>query len=196
MQYDANVSRRLSHSLEDAARSLQRPVLDHVRRKVRSLSDAEDIAQESWLKASDALGVSAVGNMRAYLFRIARNLTIDHYRRNARRIEDSVPDEVVVQIADPMPTPESQVITRDELRRVDAMLRVLPERAREVYRLSRIEEMSFAEIGRKLGISRQSVQEQMVRVLLTLQLAADGNYEAAAPDKRRRRTSDKDGGAL
>ncbi|MGH7021019.1 MAG: RNA polymerase sigma factor, partial [Brevundimonas sp.] len=82
------------------------------------------------------------------------------------------------RVADPRPSPESSLITRDELRRMDRIMAAMPARPREVFRLSRIEGLSFAEIGRTLGTSRQTVHEHMTRALLALQMAADTDLDA------------------
>jgi len=152
----------------------------HVRGRVGSRQDAEDIAQESWARITAAAqgDRAAIDNVRAYLFRIARNLIVDHRRRAASTIEVKADEAVLDRVADPRPSPESALITKDELRRMDRIMAAMPARPREVFRLSRIEGLSFAEIGRKLGTSRQTVHEHMTRALLALQMAADTDFDA------------------
>lgn len=141
--------------------------------------DAEDIAQESWARIAAAVArdESRIGNFGAYLFRVARNLVVDHYRRQSTSPETNVDASELQAIADPRPSAESQLITHDELRRMDRIVAAMPARPREVFRLSRIEGLSFAEIARRLGISRQTVHEHMTRALLAIQLAADGQFD-------------------
>jgi len=162
--------------LNDMAGELHAPLLSHVKGRMRSASDAEDIAQETWARMSVALHAGPITNFRAYLYRVARNLIIDHGRRAGPRIEIGGLEALVVTLPDPRPDPESELITREELRRMDRIIAGMPTRARQVFRLSRLEGLSFAEIGRELGISRQTVQDHMTRALLALQLAADGDF--------------------
>lgn len=152
----------------------------HVRGRVGHRQDAEDIAQESWARITAATqgDRTAIDNVRGYLFRIARNLIVDHRRRAASTVEIKADEAVLDRVADPRPSPEAALITRDELRRMDRIMAAMPARPREVFRLSRIEGLSFAEIGRKLGTSRQTVHEHMTRALLALQMAADADFDA------------------
>jgi len=148
----------------------------HVRRQTRDSDDAEDIVQESWLRMAQAERRGPIANLGAYLRTIAANLIRDRHRRMTTGIEIAVPEEVLVNLPEVQPGPEAQLITRDELRRMEAVIAAMPSRPREVFRLARIEGLSFAEIGRRLGISRQTVHEHMMRALLDIQTAADGDF--------------------
>jgi len=173
------LSPRLPLPAEDID-EVDRRLQAHVRGRVGHRQDAEDIAQESWARITAATqgDRAAIDNVRGYLFRIARNLIVDHRRRAASTIEIKADEAVLDRVADPRPSPESALITRDELRRMDRIMAAMPARPREVFRLSRIEGLSFAEIGRKLGTSRQTVHEHMTRALLALQMAADADFDA------------------
>lgn len=146
----------------------------HVRREARAAHDIDDIVQESWLRVIQAEDRTPVRNLAAYLRRIASNLIRDRHRRSALGIEVELPDDVAIQLASPLPSPEAQLITRSELERMTRVIEAMPKRPREVFRLARVEGLSFAEIGRVLGISRQTVHEHMARALLDIQAAADG----------------------
>lgn len=161
-------------------RCVDRRLQAHVRGKVSSRQDAEDIAQESWARITAAAqdDRAAIDNVGAYLFRIARNLIVDHWRRSASGVEVKIDEALLETIADVRPTPEAALITRDELRRMDRIMAAMPARPREVFRLSRVEGLSFADIGRQLGTSRQTVHEHMTRALLALQIAADTDFDA------------------
>ena len=151
----------------------------HVRGKVANRQDAEDIAQESWARitAASKSQKTTIGNMRAYLFRVAHNLIIDHRRKITSSPEVPTDDSVIERVKDPAPSPEAVLITREQLQRMDRIMAAMPARPREVFRLSRIEGLSFAEIGRRMGTSRQTVYEHMTRALLALQMAADTDFD-------------------
>lgn len=150
-----------------------------MRGQVRNADDADDIAQESWARLASAAArdAGAIGNLRAYLFRVAHNLVVDQRRRASRSVEIQVEEAELHALADPRPDPEAQLVTREELRRMDRIMAAMPARPREVFRLSRIEGLSFAEIGRRLGVSRQTVHEHMKRALLAIQLAAETDFD-------------------
>jgi RNA polymerase sigma-70 factor (ECF subfamily) len=164
--------------LNALAREFHGTLADHTRKLMRGAAEADDIAQESWAKVSNGIANGGtIANLRSYLFKVARNLMIDHRRREALGIETWVPEETVARIADPQPNAEAQLITRSELRRMDAIIAAMPSRPREVFRLSRFEGLSFAEIGRRLGVSRQTVHDHMTKALIAIQLAADADFD-------------------
>jgi len=169
--------KRNARDIDALAREVHHALADHMRARMRGAAEADDIAQESWARVTSAIARGGpIANLRAYLFRIARNLMIDHRRRVALDVEHWVADDVVARIPDPRPNAEAQLITRDELRRMDAIIAAMPSRPRQVFRLSRFEGQSYAEIGRQLGISRQTVHDHMTRALIVLQMAADADY--------------------
>lgn len=160
--------------------AVDRQLRSMVRGQMRSVQDAEDLVQDSWVRAtaaSETAGQTPITNVRAYLFRIARNLIIDHRRRAAVKPIVEVEEAVLLAAADPAPTPEGALITRDELNRMDRIIAAMPAKPREVFRLARIEGLSYADIGRRLGLSRQTVHQHMARALLALQLAARSDID-------------------
>lgn len=170
----------MDNSAEDMnalAREFHRTFVDHTRKRMGGAPEAEDIAQESWARVSNGISNGGtISNIRGYLFKVARNLMIDHRRREALGVETWAPDDAIARIADPRPSAETQLITRDELRRMDAIISAMPSRPRQVFRLSRFEGLSFAEIDRRLGVSRQTVHDHMTKALIAIQLAADTEF--------------------
>lgn len=165
--------------LEELAQDLHAEVEARARRAMRHAPDAEDVAQESWARISSVMAKGhKVDNLRTYLLRILRNLVIDHHRREKARIDIPAPEEVLAAVPDPRPNAEAQLVTRDELRRMDRIIAGMPAKARAVFCLARIEGLSYAEIGRRLGVSRQTVHDHMTRALLALQLAAAQDFDA------------------
>ncbi|WP_395396199.1 sigma-70 family RNA polymerase sigma factor (plasmid) [Novosphingobium sp. BL-8A] len=172
---------RSAKDLSAFAREFHGTLADHTRKMMRGAPEAEDIAQESWAKVLSGIASGGtIANLRGYLLKVARNLMIDHRRREALGIETWAPEDAVARIADPQPSAEHQLITRDELRRMDAIIQAMPARPRQVFRLSRFEGLSFAEIGRRLGISRQTVHDHMTKALIAIQLAADSDFDGPA----------------
>jgi RNA polymerase sigma factor (sigma-70 family) len=165
--------------LEELALGLHAEVAARAMSGMRHAPDAEDIAQESWARMSALVAKGhKIADLRAYLFRVVRNLMIDHHRQQRARMETSASDEILAAIPDPRPNAEAQLVTRDELRRMDAIMAGMPAKARAVFWLARIEGLSYAEIGRRLGVSRQTVHDHMMRALLAIQLAAAEDFAA------------------
>ncbi|MBH1833244.1 RNA polymerase sigma factor [Stenotrophomonas muris] len=146
-----------------------RPLHAHVRRKLPQRSDADDVVQETWLRVIKVAASGLLRNGRAYLYRVAHNLIADHYRQRQRRREEALDDAQLHALADPAPLPEQHLLDAEQLRHLDAIIAALPPRSRQVFLLARVEQMALAEIGRRLGISRQTAHGHLLRALVALQ---------------------------
>jgi len=110
---------------------------------------AEDIAQEAFARALSATG--EIHNPRAFLATVALRAAADQRRREVAR-----PVVVEVEEADGAVLPDAleQVLLKQ-------LLRELPPPVREVYLLSRIAGLTYAEVAERLGISVKRVEARM-----------------------------------
>jgi len=138
-------------------------------RRLDNATLAEDLTQETWLRAANSQGVATIDNPRSYLFRIASNLVLDHQRHVGHRIELQASDEATAAIADRQPSPENVVLYRSEFARLLRVIDGLSPRCREVFLLGKFEELSHAEIAARLGISHNTVVSHMVSALAVLE---------------------------
>ena len=94
----------------DLVRRYQRPILGLILRMVRNRGEAEEIAQEVFLKAYNRLAsYDRQRRFSSWLFKVAHNATIDHLRRRRIRtvpLESSKEDEV--QLAEILAGPDSE----------------------------------------------------------------------------------------
>jgi len=125
-----------------------------------------DIVQDTWLRVAgiQALGVP-VGNPRGYVLRIARNLAIDEGRRLTRLGKIHAPEEEGLAVSDPAPLVDTAMLAKERVAMLDAALRDLPERARKILLLNRVEGLSQAEIAQRLGVSPSLVSQDLAKAL-------------------------------
>lgn len=116
---------------------------------------AADLTQDAFLKVlvSPPPEAAQTYNPKAYLYRAARNLGIDHGRRERVLVRVDLSDERFEAIADPSPSAETIVYDRQKLRLVEAALAELPRRVREAFELHRIGGLTIAEVANRLGMS-------------------------------------------
>lgn len=131
-------------------------------------AEAEDVVQELWLRLA-AAPTGPIGNGRAYLFRMAHNLVLDRVRERTRRAarerrwsdDEHGPVPPAGEVADAHPTVEEEMVERDEAARLASAIAHLPDGARRVLRLHKIEGLSHGEVAARLGISKSGVEKHM-----------------------------------
>jgi RNA polymerase sigma-70 factor (ECF subfamily) len=125
--------------------------------------DIEDVVQEAYLRAFQKERLREIENPKAYLFRAARNITLNIARTNSRRPTDYIEDADAVFSAGSSYGPCDE-IEADELIGLHCVaISLLPRRCREVYVLKKVYGYSREEISRKLGISISTVEGHLTR---------------------------------
>jgi RNA polymerase sigma-70 factor (ECF subfamily) len=147
-----------------AAQGLRRHydlVFRYVRRRTRSVVQAEDITQEVFADAAAALEqLASLGERRtlAWLYTVASRRLIDEARRASRR---GAPVEASLELA---PTPESEY-GWGVAAAIQRALEELPEPQRQVVTLRLLEGRSFVEIAGRLGITEAAAKMRFARGL-------------------------------
>jgi RNA polymerase sigma-70 factor, ECF subfamily len=145
-------------------------------RLTRRPADAEDLVQDTYLKAFRSSGQFERGtNLKAWLFTILHN-TFRNMRRHVRRDPVDVDSEVVEQApgAAHDPTPE-QILTRATLDQdLQEALDALPEAFRQAVWLRDVEELSYADIARVLDVPIGTVMSRISRGRRALHDALSG----------------------
>lgn len=99
-----------------------------------------------------------------YLLRCAGNLAIDHLRSEGSR-ERAAEAVLPVDAAAMAQAPEQAVEVDHDLQRIEAALRALPERTRQIFLLNRIHGCKYGEIAKAMQLSQSAVEKHMMRAL-------------------------------
>lgn len=138
-------------------------------RQVKCGELAADLRQETWLRFQRR-GADEVGNLRAFLYRIARNLVIDHRRQQqARPLQESVS----VDLESGQPGPEQIVEGGQQLARLEDILQDLPPHLRQALLWNRLEGLTQKEIGQRLGVSESMAGRYILKALEQCQQKMD-----------------------
>ncbi|NUB15996.1 sigma-70 family RNA polymerase sigma factor [Azospirillum brasilense] len=154
----------MSASLNAIYLDHRRSLLGRALRIGRNLQTAEDLLQESYLRAPNAAAKGPIDNIGAFLHRTVQNLAFDHLRRcrTQERFEIAPTDALeALQIASETPSAEDRLLHRERLTCFMVALDRLPERARQVWLLSRVKGMSYPQIAAHLGVSQGTVFNDM-----------------------------------
>jgi RNA polymerase sigma-70 factor (ECF subfamily) len=140
-----------------------------------SVHDAEEVIQEVFLALFGhlLLGKSR-RNLRGWIFRVAHNLGLKRRAAN-KRLQGTLATEAIVveELLDAGPNPEERMASGQEMGRLQATLRALPEQDRWCLAL-RAEGLRYREIATTLGISLGSVSSLLARSLARLRRAGQG----------------------
>jgi len=154
---------------EDLYRDYLGRIYAFVRAQVGSSSDAEDITAQVFMNAYQAYARFEARNTTpaAWLFRIARNATLDHFRAQGRRdrLRRTIERQPVAE-----DDPAGQAEDRIQYRALLARVAQLPERQREAISL-RHSGLSFDEVGKLIGCSEDAAKMLYHRALKALKEA-------------------------
>jgi len=163
----------------------RRPLYAFIYHQLRGRGDAEDIFQETWIRAVRGLDAFRGDRALSWLFRIARNLVVDEFRRRCREdtaaprdgAETSVPAGVETH-ADGRPGADAAAVERETAERVAAAVRSLPDEQREVFLLRTEGDISFREIARMQGVPLNTALGRMHYATRRLRELLRDEYDA------------------
>jgi RNA polymerase sigma-70 factor, ECF subfamily len=143
-------------------------VVAYARQILGDPAAAADTAQQAFIKLWQRREQwTPTGSVAAYIFRIARNAALNERRARRVRVVSSENPRNNATLATPW-TP-LQTLEEKELRAgLEAALRLLPERRKEVFMLARFQRLTYDEIAALMGISPQTVANQMSAALADL----------------------------
>ena len=150
----------LEEEIVDLFDVLREPLLRYLASLGLPIADGEEIVQEVFLALFQHLQRGGGrDNLRGWVFRVAHNLGL---KRRSRSIRDAgVGWE---RLSDPSPGPEEQFFRTETERRVQAVMRALPEQDRRCLML-RAEGLRYREIAQTLSISLGAVSMSLAKSL-------------------------------
>jgi RNA polymerase sigma-70 factor (ECF subfamily) len=139
-------------------------------RRTRHAADAEDLAQDVFVRLSRLDPAVEMRDAEGFLFRIATNLLRDRARRH--RVRHAVLEPLTdIDAADTEPDAERVLQARCELQEVMTLLDSLSERTRHIFILRRFEQMKCQAIADHYGISVNAVEQHIRKALARLSQA-------------------------
>jgi len=158
------------------------PLVNFLYRMVRSREQAEDLAQEVFIRvyrARDEYVPSA--KFTTWLFRIATNLALNSLRDHRHEKLDISMDAPVVadaedgderpfEVADKHPTIEQELVEEARKKMIRHAIEKLPEKQRAAVLLHKYQELDYAEIAKILSCSESALKSLLFRAYETLRV--------------------------
>jgi len=137
-----------------------------IAKRVRCSETAADLASELYIKLQRINPVCySEGEAWTYLFRMAKSAAIDHIRTLHRR-------ESLLNGAADLVAPEEgigadrRVVASEDMKIIEGALSELPDKARQMLFLSRVQGLTHGEIAKEMGVSKSLIEKYIARALL------------------------------
>jgi RNA polymerase sigma factor (sigma-70 family) len=156
-------------AFEELYRRYHGRIAAYVRRTVRDPARAEDLAQDAFFSALRRMrATDAKIAFKPWIFEIARNATIDHWRRTSRAEEISVEADELLRPSDRgrlvgSTGPDSALVDKERLEHLRGAFDELSDVHTRILVMRELEGLSYREIATKLDLSRASVESALFR---------------------------------
>jgi len=142
---------------------------------LKNKAEADDIVQEVFVKIWESRHkIENYKLLNSYIFTIAYNNSIDLIRKriNNTKYLEHLKNSAVINVT---PNVISQIEFNELNTQTEKLISNLPERQKQVYLLHREEGLTYPEIAEKLGISKNTVENHMVKALKYLRQNMDNS---------------------
>jgi RNA polymerase sigma-70 factor (ECF subfamily) len=146
---------------------------------LRAHLESRDVLQETWLKALghvDGFRGAESASFVAWMARIAANEIrdrADHHGRQRRDAGQEVRNADLDAMAARLRSQTSRIALDESVERLERALESLSAEHREVIVLRKLEELSFAEVGERMGRSPDACRQLLARALAALTIAME-----------------------
>ncbi len=135
-------------------------------RQCRDAAAAEELFQDVWMNLIRArLTYTVQARFTTYLYRLAHNRLIDHYRRTGRATITSLEEEAGNEAADPpdeRERPQDEALdAKRQAERLIQLIAELPETQREAFLMQQEGGMSVEEIAQATGVNRETAKSRL-----------------------------------
>jgi RNA polymerase sigma-70 factor (ECF subfamily) len=167
-------------SVHNTVRRYHDSLISFLRQRLRTPEDANDVAQEAYIRMMQYQNSRQIRSPSSMLFRIAINVANDLGRsEQVRRVSDQCSLDTV-ELASEMPSAEREISGKQELALLRAAIEDLPPKCRQVFLLSRVRRLTYPEIAVHCGISVKMVEKHISRALAVCMKKVGGSLAATS----------------
>lgn len=129
--------------------------------------EAGDLVHDAIVKTLEAGRKEEILDPVGFLFRVTRNTLFDRFRSKARRSrimefghQEDAPDTGA--------SAERSLIASERLQRALAFIDTMPPRRREAFLLCRLEDLTYAQAARRMGVTTHAIEKHMTAAMAQL----------------------------
>ena len=128
---------------------------------VKSKSVAEEVVSDVflkvWINRSELVNIQ---NIKAYLFKSTYNTSLNYLDEMKRKNAVSL-DDLEVDLGVDLICPETELINKELKSIIEQSIEDLPPRCKMIYKLAKVEQMKYKDIGELLDISVKTINHQL-----------------------------------
>lgn len=151
--------------IQEVIRKHHDSLIRFLRRRLNIAEDANDVAQEAYIRMMKYEGSRDIKSPSAMLYRIAVNVANDHGRAAQVRAASSHVQIDDYELVSDVPSVERDISARQDLDQLLDVIDALPPKCKQVFLLSRARGMTYPQIAAHCGISVKMVEKQISRAL-------------------------------
>lgn len=159
------MSSMTTEELEVAFRAHAAELRSFLHRQLRNPETAADLAQETYLRLLRQPPRKPVLNLRGFIFKIARNLVIDHARSRQTRESHDEGIAYLYEVTGDSPALFDVVVAQEELAAMAHALHRLPAQCQQIFTLCRLRNLAHKDVASQLQVSISTVEKQLAIAL-------------------------------
>jgi RNA polymerase sigma factor (sigma-70 family) len=157
--------------IENLFRDHNRALIAFLQCRLNSLSDAQEVAQDAYLRMLTMDNREEVDSLRGYLFKVAGNLAIDRLRKRKVRSDFAI----VQSLGEPVDeqSPDHHAVAVEQVAGLRQALRELPAKAAQAFVMHVIEGRDFGSVAQTMKLSERMVRYHVANALVHCRARVD-----------------------
>ncbi len=153
----------LNYVISEVYRKHHQSLLAFLSFKLKSSSEASDIAQEAYARVLRHGLPNDIRCARAYVFKAANNLAINRLLERQRRREHLTVDPEDLNLPSSEPTPEDAAQYQEKLRTLVCAVEELPQKCRRAFILYKFEFLEYREVADRMNLTESMIRKYVLR---------------------------------
>lgn len=152
--------------IEQAFQKYNEALVRYLSVRLCSIQDAEEVAQEAYVRMLKLDDPDTISHLQAYLFKIASNIAIDRMRRKGRRPLHLSLDGLKVDIPAPASHVDRIVNAQQQLLQIREIVTELPPKCRKAFLLYKFKGRSYCEIAEAMHLTESTIRKYVLRAIV------------------------------
>lgn len=132
-----------------------------------STHDIEDILQDTYIRAVEAEKINQIQTPKAFLYKICKNLAINHHNKAAQKLTSYIEDFEELHVLDSTASLEDSIEQENRFVQFCNAVKLLPTQCRSVFVLKKVYGLSSKEIAQRMDISVSTIDKHLAKGMVS-----------------------------